>query len=104
MLEAEREAVAEAARRLAVEGLCPGTSGNLSARAGDHVAVTPTGGVLAELEAGDITVCDLAGVVVEGRFEPTSEVGLHMGVYSTTGAGAKFTPLVTLLGCVTTAT
>ena len=61
MLEAEREAVAAAARRLAEEGLCPGTSGNLSARAGDHVAVTPTGGVLAELEAGDITVCDLNG-------------------------------------------
>jgi L-fuculose-phosphate aldolase len=103
VLEAEREAVAAAARRLAEDGLCPGTSGNLSARAGDHVALTPTGGVLAELEAGDITVCDLSGAVVEGRLAPTSEVGLHVGVYARTGAGAvvhAHPPAATALSCV----
>jgi L-fuculose-phosphate aldolase len=103
MLEAEREAVAAASRRLAREGLCPGTSGNLSARSGDHVAVTPTGGVLGELEAKDITVCDLAGAVVEGPFEPTSEVGLHMGIYAQGGAGSvvhAHPPAATALACV----
>ena len=43
MLEREREAVAAAARRLAADGLVLGTSGNVSARAGEHVAITPTG-------------------------------------------------------------
>ena len=43
MLEAEREQVARASRRLADEGLVLGTAGNLSARSGDRVAITPTG-------------------------------------------------------------
>src|SRR3954452_23655009 len=47
------------ARRLAADGLVAGTSGNVSARAGAHVAVSPTGAMLAELEAGQVTVVDL---------------------------------------------
>src|SRR4051812_35693730 len=54
-----RQQVAEACRRLAAEGLVRATSGNVSARAGEHVAITPTGGVLAELEAEQIVVVDL---------------------------------------------
>ena len=43
----EREALAAACRRVADGGLVVGTAGNLSVRCGDdHVAVTPTGGVL----------------------------------------------------------
>ena len=44
MLDEVREEVAAACTRLAGEGLVIGTAGNVSARAGDHVAVTPTGG------------------------------------------------------------
>ena len=40
---AARERVALAARRLADGGLVLGTAGNVSERAGDLVAVTPTG-------------------------------------------------------------
>ena len=50
MLEPVRERVAEVSRRLAAEGLVLGTAGNVSARQGDEVAITPTGAVLAELE------------------------------------------------------
>ncbi|HJS97036.1 MAG TPA: class II aldolase/adducin family protein, partial [Solirubrobacteraceae bacterium] len=39
----ERERVAGAARRLAADGLVTGTAGNVSARAGELIAVTPTG-------------------------------------------------------------
>ena len=46
-----REQVAAASRRLAHEGLVLGTSGNVSARDGDRVAISPTGAVLGELEA-----------------------------------------------------
>src|SRR5437667_404996 len=63
MLEQEREAVAAAARRLAADGLVLGTSGNVSARAGEHVAITPTGAVLGEVEPGHVTVVDLEGRV-----------------------------------------
>ena len=83
-----RERVAAAARRLAAEGLLIGTAGNVSERAGDVIAVTPTGAVLADLEAADVAVIDLGGSLVEGPLEPTSELGLHLGVYERHGAGA----------------
>ena len=103
MLQFEREQVAAAARRLAAAGLVAGTSGNLSARSGDHVAVTPTGAVLAELEPSQVTVVDLDGRIVDGDLAPTSEVELHLGVYQRYGAGAvvhTHAPVATALSCV----
>jgi L-fuculose-phosphate aldolase len=103
MLQSEREEVAAAARRLAADGLVAGTSGNVSARSGDHVAVTPTGAVLAELEAADVTVVDLGGERVDGRLAPTSELDLHLGVYRRYDAGAvvhTHAPVATALSCV----
>jgi len=88
LLADERNALAEAGRRLAARGLVIGTSGNLSARAGDLVAVTPTGGVFGELTAGQMTVIDTDGNVVDGDLEPTSEVPLHLAIYQATPAGA----------------
>jgi L-fuculose-phosphate aldolase len=103
MLHSEREQVAAAARRLAADGLVAGTSGNLSARAGDHVAVTPTGGVLAELDASQVTVVDLEGNVVHGDLAPTSELELHLRILERHGAGAvvhTHAPVATALSCV----
>jgi L-fuculose-phosphate aldolase len=99
-----REQVAAASRRLAAEGLVRGTSGNISARAGDdRVAVTPTGAVLGELEAAQVTVVDLDGRLVEGDLAPTSEVALHLGVYHRYGAAAvvhTHSPVATALSTV----
>ncbi len=103
MLEAQRDEIAAAARHLAAEGLVLGTSGNISVRAGDAVAVTPTGAVLAELEPGDVTVTSLDGEVLEGAFAPTSEIDLHLGVYERYGAHAvvhTHAPMATALSCV----
>lgn len=99
----QREAVARAARRLAEERLVERTSGNVSARSGELVAVTPTGARLAELEPGDVTIVDLDGAVVDGRLAPTSETELHLAAYAATGAGAvvhTHSPVATALGCV----
>lgn len=99
-----REQVAAAARRLADEGLLVGTAGNVSARVDqERVAVTATGVVLAGCTADDVTVVDLAGEVVEGRFAPTSEVDLHLGVLADTGATAvvhTHAPWSTAVACV----
>jgi L-fuculose-phosphate aldolase len=102
-LAAEREQVAAAARSLAQQGLVLGTSGNLSARRGDQVAVTPTGAVLAELRADQVSVVDLEGRLVHGELEPTSELGLHLGVYGRFDTGAvvhTHSPVATALSCV----
>jgi L-fuculose-phosphate aldolase len=103
MLEREREQVAAACRRLAAEGLVIGTAGNVSARADQAVAISPTGAVLADLTPEQVTIVDLEGRVVAGDLEPTSELGLHLGVYRHHGAGAvvhTHAPMATALSCV----
>jgi L-fuculose-phosphate aldolase len=102
-LEPQRRQVATAARRLAAEGLVLGTAGNVSARTGDRVAISPTGATLASLQPEDVTVVDLAGEVVAGELEPTSELDLHLGVYRRFDAGAvvhTHAPMATALSCV----
>lgn len=87
-LRAVREQVARHARRLAAEGMVLGTAGNLSARDGDLVAITPTGIRLADVRPEQVTVITLDGEVVEGTLAPTSELDLHLGVYRRFRAGA----------------
>jgi L-fuculose-phosphate aldolase len=103
MLNAERARVAAAGRRLAAEGLVLGTAGNVSARAGDLVAVTPTGAALESLAADEVAVVDLDGTLIRGDLAPTSELELHLGVYRRYGAGSvvhAHSPVATALACV----
>src|SRR5437588_2387778 len=103
MLDAERDQVAAASRRLAEQGLVVGTSGNLSARRDDRVAITPTGARLSDLRPEEVTVVDLDGRVAWGELAPTSELDLHLGVYRRYQAGAvvhTHSPLATALSCV----
>jgi L-fuculose-phosphate aldolase len=103
MLEREKRRVAVAARRLADEGLVLGTAGNVSERADQLVAITPTGAVLAELESDQVVIIDLEGATVEGDLAPTSELELHLGVYRRYGAGGvvhAHSPVGTALACV----
>ena len=88
---------------MAREGLVVGTAGNVSARAGDHVVVTPTGGVFGEMRAAEMPVVDLEGELVDGELAPTSELGLHLSLYERTDAGAvvhTHAPFATALSCV----
>ena len=103
VLDSEREAVAAAARRLAAAGLVVGTAGNVSARSGESVAITPTGAILADLEPEEVSVVDLDGRLEWGDLEPTSEIELHLGVYRRYVAGAvvhTHAPVATALSCV----
>jgi len=103
VLHARREEVAAACRRLAAAGLVAGTSGNLSAREGDAIAVTATGAVLAEMTPEQVAVVDLEGNVIGDGPTPTSEIALHLGVYERYGAGAvvhTHAPMATALSTV----
>jgi L-fuculose-phosphate aldolase len=98
-----REQVAAASRELAAAGLVRGTSGNVSARDGDRIAITPTGGELGELTAEDVVVVDRDGAQLEGERGPTSELALHLGALERFGAGAvvhTHPPLGTALSLV----
>ncbi|MEU6941856.1 class II aldolase/adducin family protein [Streptomyces rubiginosohelvolus] len=76
------------ARRSAAEGLVVGTSGNVSARVGDIVLVTPSGVPYDRLGPDDAVGVDLEGHQVIGDLGPTSELPLHLAVYRSTDAAA----------------
>jgi L-fuculose-phosphate aldolase len=102
-LPTERAEVAAASRRLAAAGLVHGTAGNVSRRSGDLVAITPTGAVLAEVDAEDVAVVGLDGVQRAGPLAPTSELDLHLGAYRRYEPGAVVhchAPVATALSCV----
>jgi L-fuculose-phosphate aldolase len=81
MLTELRSAVASAALRLVEAGLLRGTAGNLSARSGGLVAITPTGVDYRRLDRGSVPVVDLDGRPVDGELAPSSELPLHLAVY-----------------------
>ena len=103
MLEREREGVAVSANRLAADGLVTGTAGNVSALAGEQEAVTPTGARLEELTAEQVAVVGLDGALLDGDLAPSTELGLHLGIYRRGDAGAvvhTHSPFATALACV----
>ena len=96
-------AVVAACRRLAESGLVVGTAGNVSVRDGDRIAITASGASFDSLTEDHVVVVDLAGQVVEGRYAPTSEILLHLGVYARYGSGAvvhTHAPAATAVACV----
>jgi L-fuculose-phosphate aldolase len=88
LLPDERAAVVEYCLKMQADDLTVGTSGNLSVRSGDLIAITPSGVVYDDLTPETVCVIDLAGTVVEGDLEPSSEVPMHTAVYQATDAGA----------------
>jgi L-fuculose-phosphate aldolase len=99
----ERESLVAFGRRLAGDDLAYGTSGNLSARAGDLVAITPSGVPYQDLTPDRICLVRLAdGAVTAGR-RPSTETPMHLAVYRATGAGAvahTHSPFVVTLSAV----
>jgi L-fuculose-phosphate aldolase len=80
--------VVETACRTVADGLVVGTSGNVSARVGDLVLVTPTGVPYHRLGPDDAVAVDLDGRQVRGELRPTSELPTHLAVYRHTPARA----------------
>ncbi|WP_327366620.1 class II aldolase/adducin family protein [Streptomyces sp. NBC_01217] len=95
MSEQQRDAIGRAwdgvvttARRTAADGLVVGTSGNVSARVGGTVLVTPSGVPYDRLGPEDVVGVDLEGNRVLGELAPTSELPLHLAVYRNSDAAA----------------
>jgi L-fuculose-phosphate aldolase len=86
LLERERELLVRHAQRLRPDGLVVGTAGNLSARSGELVAVTPSGADYGSLTPDHVCVVALDGRSVEATLEPSRELPMHLAVYRATGA------------------
>jgi L-fuculose-phosphate aldolase len=103
LLETERALIADHARRLRADGLVIGTAGNLSVRAGDLVAITPSAVDYDELTAPLVCVVGIDGSVVEAELRPSSELPMHLSAYRATTAAAvvhTHAPFATALGAV----
>ena len=62
-------------------GLSPGRSGNVSARFGDGMLITPTGMAYDTLEPADIVFVDGDGAVLGEQRKPSSEWRFHLFAY-----------------------
>lgn len=78
---AVRSAVVATALAMSRRGLSPGRSGNVSARFGDGMLITPTGVAYDELAPRAIVFVDGAGKPAEGAPKPSSEWRFHLAAY-----------------------
>lgn len=76
-----RDLVLETARAMSESGLSPGRSGNVSARFGDGMLITPTGLAYADMRRSDIVFVAADGTVPKGQAKPSSEWQLHLAAY-----------------------
>jgi L-fuculose-phosphate aldolase len=77
-----REEVARVAKQLIDSGLVTGTSGNVSASTPEgDVLMTPSGIDYGELEPDDVVLVGVAGEVLEGSLQPSTETPMHTGIY-----------------------
>ena len=76
-----RREIVEMGRRLWERGYVAANDGNISARLGGRILVTPTGLSKGFLSPSDIVVVSESGEKLSGRANPTSELPMHLAVY-----------------------
>lgn len=99
-----RAALCDYGRRVVERGYVVGSSGNLSVRDGDLMAVTPTGVQLDRLRPEDCPVVDPAGQVVDGRLAPSSETPMHLALYDTAPDASAIVHTHSVFGAVVATT
>ncbi len=76
-----RCAVADTARAMSEQGLSPRRAGNVSARFGSDMLMTPSGVRYEELDAAKIVRVAEDGATLPGELKPSSEWRMHAAVY-----------------------
>jgi len=76
----ERRAIVDTVRWLMARRLYTGTSGNVSARSGGGLLITPTGVVCDDVDAASIVALTMDGVA-RGALPPSSEWRIHRDIY-----------------------
>jgi L-fuculose-phosphate aldolase len=87
-LEEERREVADHCRRMRADRLVVGTSGNISVRRGDLIAVSPSGLDYDAMTPDLVGVHRLDGTPVDAPLRPTTELPVHVAIYGHTDARA----------------
>jgi L-fuculose-phosphate aldolase len=77
-----REQIVKVMRQMDQRGLNRGTSGNVSARLGDGLLVTPSGVIPDELTPEAVVFVGADGESAPEAFRPSSEWRMHAGLYA----------------------
>jgi len=80
-LKTEREKIVFEIKRMQEMGLIINTSGNISIKKDDLIAISPSGVSYDNLKSKDIVVLDKNKKIVEGQLLPSSETNLHVSIY-----------------------
>lgn len=82
MTETElRQEIVSVAQAIDRAGFCPSKSGNVSARFGDGLLITPSGLPYARTRPEDLIHLSLDGTVLSGSRKPSSEWPFHVAIY-----------------------
>jgi L-fuculose-phosphate aldolase len=98
-----RESLVDYVRRMVNHGLVDGVSGNLSVRAGDLIAITPSGVPYQDMAGADICLVRPADGSTAAGGRPSTETPMHLAVYRATDAAAivhTHSPFVVALSTV----
>jgi L-fuculose-phosphate aldolase len=76
-----REEIVATARAMSASGLSPGRSGNVSARFGSGMLITPSGLAYDVMEPDDIVAVGGDGSVAAGQRVPSTEWHFHLAAY-----------------------
>jgi L-fuculose-phosphate aldolase len=100
---ADREDLVGYARRMAPDDLAPGTSGNLSVRRGEVMAITPSGMPYERMNPADICLVRTSDAALLSGPRPSTETPMHLAMYQASNATAivhTHSPFVVALSTV----
>jgi len=100
---ADREDLVAYARRMAPDDLAPGTSGNLSVRRGELMAITPSGMPYERMTPADICLVRTPDAGLLSGPRPSTETPMHLALYQASRATAivhTHSPFVVALSTV----
>lgn len=84
-VDSVKELIVERARELYSRGLFSTSGGNISARVGDTIVITPRraseGGW--KIQVQDLTTCNLEGNIIQKGLGPSIDLDLHLAAYKT---------------------
>jgi L-fuculose-phosphate aldolase len=71
----------EVCHRIYSKGFAASNDGNVSCRVGDNFLTTPTGFCKGDLQNQHLIIVDKTSKVVEGKYQPSSELPMHLAIY-----------------------
>lgn len=83
MLEERKKELLDTCRAMVELDLVIGSSGNVSVKDGDLVAISPSSVHYTEMSIDDVVIIDVEGKTVEGHRNPSIEYQMHLEIYRT---------------------